>query len=44
VPPRNFTHELAVTVLNATKGGNRVTGGGLARGQKGSYDCVQVFL
>ena len=41
MPPGNFIHELEVsTVLNGTKGGNRVTarGGGLARGQKGSYD------
>jgi len=38
VPPGNFIHELEVTVRNDTKGGNRVRGGGLARGQKGSYD------
>jgi len=38
VPPGNFIHELEVTVLNGTKGGNRVRGRGLARGQKGSYD------
>jgi len=38
VSPRNFIHELEVTVLNGTKGGNRVWGGGLAKGQKGSYD------
>jgi len=38
VPSRNFIHELEVRVLNGTKGRNQVTGGGLARGQKGSYD------
>jgi len=28
VPPGNFIHELEVTVLNGTKGGNRVRGRG----------------
>ena len=38
MPSGNCIHELEVTVLNGTKRGNRVRGGGLARGQKGSYD------
>ena len=28
MPPGNFIHELEVTVLNGTKGGNRGKGGG----------------
>jgi len=28
VPPGNFIHELEVTVVNGTKGGNQVKGGG----------------
>jgi len=38
VPPGNFIHELEVsTVLDGTKGGNRVTalGGGFGKGSEG---------
>ena len=34
MPPGNFIPELEVTVLNATKGGNRVTGG-FGKGSEG---------
>jgi len=34
VPPGNFIHELEVTVLNGTKGGDRVTVG-FGKGSEG---------
>jgi len=36
VPPGNLIHELEVTVLNGTKGGNRVSlRGGVGKGSEG---------